>query len=81
MTVCSTNGSWKKVQTSKGKKGYVYGIYVRKSASSSKTTAKKTTTASSSSYRTKAVSYAKEELAINTASLEETRKDMLIALV
>ena len=44
VTVCSTNGSWKKVQTSKGKKGYVYGIYVRKSASSSKTTAKKTTT-------------------------------------
>ena len=59
VTVCSTNGSWKKVQTSKGKKGYVYGIYVRKSASSSKTTAKKTTTASSSSYRTKGVSYAK----------------------
>ena len=28
VTVCSTNGSWKKVQTSKGKKGYVYGIYV-----------------------------------------------------
>ena len=23
VTVCSTNGSWKKVQTSKGKKGYV----------------------------------------------------------
>ena len=62
VTVCSTNGSWKKVQTSKGKKGYVYGIYVRKSASSSKTTAKKTTTASSSSYRTKAVSYAKRRV-------------------
>ena len=62
VTVCSTNGSWKKVQTSKGKKGYVYGIYVGKSASSSKTTAKKTTTASSSSYRTKAVSYAKRRV-------------------
>lgn len=62
VTVCSTNGSWKKVQTSKGKKGYVYGIYVGKSASSSKTTTKKTTTASSSSYRTKAVSYAKRRV-------------------
>ena len=81
VTVCSTNGSWKKVQTSKGKKGYVYGIYVGKSASSSKTTAKKTTTASSSSYRTKQSPTQKEELVINTASLEETRKGMLIALV
>lgn len=62
VTVCSTNGSWKKVKTSSGKKGYVYGTYVGKSTSSSKATAKKTTTASASSYRTKAISYARGRL-------------------
>lgn len=63
VTVCSTNGTWKKVQTSTGKKGYVYGTYVGKNNPSTKTTPKKTTTAASlSNYRTKAISYARGRL-------------------
>lgn len=36
VTVCTTKGAWKKVKTSAGKKGYVYGIYVGKKVYSSK---------------------------------------------
>ena len=62
VTVCSTKGSWKKIKTSSGKKGYVYGIYVGKSYSPSNTTKKTNTSASLSSYRTKAISYARGRL-------------------
>ena len=63
VTVCATKGSWKKVKTPSGTKGYVYGIYVGKSNSPSKTTTKKTATSvSASTYRTRAISYAKGRL-------------------
>lgn len=60
VTVYSTNGSWRKIKTSDGKNGYVYGTYVGKSYSSN--TSKKTTTASLDSYRTKAIAYARGRL-------------------
>ncbi len=62
VTVCATKGAWKKVKTSSGKKGYVYGTYVGKNYTSSKKTVKITPTVSVSSYRTKAISYAQGRL-------------------
>ena len=78
VTVCSTNGSWKKVQTSKGKKGYVYGIYV---LHHQRLQPRKLLLLLLAVTEQKQSPTQKEELVINTASPEETRKGMLIALV
>ena len=80
VTVCSTNGSWKKVQTSKGKKGYVYGM-LGKVLHHQRLQPRKLLLLLLAVTEQKQSPTQKEELAINTASLEETRKDMLIALV
>ena len=82
VTVCSTNGSWKKVQTSKGKKGYVYGNFMLgKVLHHQRLQPRKLLLLLLAVTEQKQSPTQKEELVINTASLEETRKDMLIALV
>ena len=72
VTVCATKGAWKKIKTSAGKKGYVYGIYVGKSYTASKTPSKTTSTVSVNSYRTKAISYAQSRLG---NKYSQTRRD------
>lgn len=62
VTVCTTKGAWKKVKTSAGKKGYVYGIYVGKRYTPAKKAAKTSPTASTGNYRSRAISYAHTRL-------------------
>ena len=79
VTVCSTNGSWKKVQTSK--KAMYTEFMLGKVLHHQRLQPRKLLLLLLAVTEQKQSPTQKEELAINTASLEETRKDMLIALV
>lgn len=72
VTVCATKGAWKKIKTSAGTKGYVYGIYVGKSYTPAKKPAPTTPVVSTNSYRTKAISYARTRLG---NKYSQTRRD------
>ena len=63
VTVYATKGSWKKIKTQSGTKGYVYSTYVGKHyKASGKNSKKQTTSVSCNTYRTKAIAYAKGRL-------------------